>query len=196
MELSGIQLYILITGKKGYIAPIESLALNFKRVVEKTAKEINSSLKVIYLVLRNEEDENIYLEILREKYEITPRPVIQTKTLGSNQSFGKTVTNKPEEGETCIICMDTPTNPKRLHKCGHIFCKDCIDQCFSYKPACPNCGQIFGKMTGDQPPGTISIRKYHQTLSGFYDSKDCIILTYTFQHGRQGVSSISYIENW
>ena len=130
---------------------------------------MNSSLKDIYLVLRNEKDENIFLEFLREKYEITPRVVIQTKTLGNDQSFGKTLTNKPEEEETCCICMDTPKNPKRLHKCGHIFCKICIDQCFSYKPACPSCGQIYGKLTGDQPPGT---RKY-QSLSGFHDSKDC-----------------------
>lgn len=106
------------------------------------------------------------------------------------QSFGKTLTNKPEEEEICWICMDTPIDPKRLHECGHIFCKDHIDEYFSYKPACPNCGQIYGKMTGDQPPGTLSIKKYHQSLSGFYDSKDCIVLTYTFQHGRQGVSSV------
>ena len=158
------------------------------RVVEKAAKEMNSSLKDIYLVLRNEEDENIYLEFLREKYEITPRPVIQTKTLGSDQSLVKTFTNKTEEEETCLICMDMPINPKRLHKCGHIFCKDCIDQYFSYKPACPSCGLFYGKMTGDQPPGTLSIRIFQQSLSGFHDSKDCIVLTYSFQSGRQGVS--------
>ena len=149
---------------------------------------MNSSVKVIYLVLRNEEDESVYLEMLRDKYEITPRPVIQTKTLTSDQSFGKTLTNEPEEEELCHICMDTPINPKRLHKCGHLFCKDCIDQCLSYKPACPKCGEIYGKITGDQPPGTLSIRKYNQSLIGFHDSKDCIVLTYTFQSGRQGVS--------
>ena len=135
---------------------------------------MNSSIKDIYLVLRNEKDENIFLEFLREKYEITPRVVIQTKTLGNDQSFGKTLTNKPGEEETCCICMDTAKNPKRLHKCGHIFCKICIDQCFSYKPACPSCGQIYGKLTEDQPPGTLS-RKYHQSLSGFHDNKDCIM---------------------
>ena len=162
--------------------------MNVTRVVKRAAKKTNSSLKDIYLVLRNKEDENIYLEFLSGKYEITPRAVIQTKPLGSDKSFGKILTNKPEEEETCSICMDTPTNPKRLHKCGHIFCKDCIVQCFSYKPACPICGQIYGKITGDQPPGTLSIRKCHQSLSGSHDSKDCIVLTYSFQSGRQGVS--------
>ncbi|XP_078336705.1 uncharacterized protein LOC144626467 isoform X2 [Crassostrea virginica] len=183
---TSIAIPLLMEEKEGYKPPVELLALNFDRVVKRTAKEMNSSLKDIYIVLRNEEDENIYLEILREKYEITPRPIIQTKTLGGDQSFGKTFTNKPEDEETCCICMDKPTNPKRLHKCGHIYCKDCIDQCFSYKPACPSCGQIYGKMTGDQPPGTLSIKKYHQSLSGFQDSKECIVLTYLFHNGRQG----------
>ena len=142
------------------------------RVVKRAAKEMNSSLKDIYLVLRNEKDEKIFLEFMREKYEITPRVVIKTKTLGNDQSFGKTLTNKPGEEETCCICMDTAKNPKRLHKCGHIFCKIYINQCFSYKPACPSCGQIYGKLTGDQLPGTLFIRKY-KSLSGFHDSKDC-----------------------
>ncbi|KAH3849990.1 uncharacterized protein LOC127874395 isoform X2 [Dreissena polymorpha] len=56
----------------------------------------------------------------------------------------------------CVICMDDFTNPKKL-ACGHIFCTDCINQCFDTKQVCPTCGQICGIIKGDQPPGTMTI---------------------------------------
>ena len=31
---------------------------------------------------------------------------------------------------TCVICMETATNPKELNKCRHIFCGECIDKAF------------------------------------------------------------------
>lgn len=84
--------------------------------------------------------------------------------------------------------MDDPTDPKQLIKCGHIFCKECIEQCFQYKPACPSCGTIYGKVTGDQPPGWISIKTNSNILQGFNDSSGTIVLTYFFDDGNQGVS--------
>lgn len=84
--------------------------------------------------------------------------------------------------------MDTPTEPKQLQKCGHIFCKECIDASFQYKPACPSCGTIYGKVTGDQPPGSVTMRKSYTKLEGFNDSSGSIILTYMFDNGYQRVS--------
>lgn len=84
--------------------------------------------------------------------------------------------------------MDDPTDPKQLKKCGHIFCKECIDASFQYKPACPSCGTIYEKVTGDQPPGFISIRRSSIRLQGFNDSSGSIVLTYKFDDGNQGVS--------
>lgn len=140
------------------------------------------SMKDIYLVLDDEDTEKMYLESFKHACEMTPRAVSNVKNL-------KTLTGWPKKEENCCICMDELTNPKRLKKCGHIFCTGCIEQYFKYKPACPSCGQIYGKMTGDQPPGSFIIRKdYHQKLEGFSDSTGCIILTYTFLNGRQGVS--------
>lgn len=145
------------------------------------------SLKDIYLVLDDEDDETVYLDAFKYTCKITPRAV--SNVGDSNTNFGKTLTGLPKNEENCCICMDKLVSPKRLQKCGHIFCKECIEQYFQYKPACPSCGKIYGKMTGDQPPGSFTIRKdSHQKLEGFSDSTGCIIMTYTFLNGRQGVS--------
>ena len=176
-------IHILIVDKDGYRAPVYWCALDFLMAVASKGK----MLKDIYIVVQNEDDEKTFLDAcIANRYEITPRSSIQPKRLGTDQDFGKTLTNKPEKIDNCCICMDTPTNPKRL-KCGHIYCKECIEQQFAYKPACPSCGQIYGKMTGDQPSGSLSIRRDYQTLQGFTDSDGCIILSYSIPGGYQKV---------
>ena len=158
--------------------------MNFLRAF--VAKE-KTFLKDIYLIVQNEDDEKSFLEVCMElNYKLTPRQVIHTKSGSSDPGFGKTMISKPDKEENCCICMDTPTNPKKL-KCGHIFCKECIDQYFTYKPTCPICGQIYGKMTGDQPPGSITIKRGYQILEGFSDSYGCIVITYSMPDGYQGV---------
>lgn len=143
-------------------------------------------LNDIYLVLNEEEQEKMYLEQFAFiNCKITQRPVTNN---GKSDDFGKTMKKIPKEDENCSICMDTPTKPKLLQKCGHIFCKECIEQYFEYKPACPNCGTIYGKVTGDQPPGAISIRTNGIRLQGFNDSSGTIVLTYIFNDGKQRVS--------
>lgn len=150
-----------------------------------------ASLKEIFLVLDDEDIENIYLEHFKYFCKITPRGISKVGNLKSNQSLGKMLTSLSENEKNCCICTNELTNPKQLKRCGHIFCKECIEHSFQYKPACPSCGQIYGKMTGDQPPGSIKIQNdYQQKLVGFSDSTGCIILTYTFQSGPQGVSFV------
>ena len=39
-----------------------------------------------------------------------------------------------DEDETCPICMDAFTDRKKLPKCGHEFCGECIDSAFQHKP--------------------------------------------------------------
>jgi hypothetical protein len=53
------------------------------------------------------------------------------------------------EKEICPICLDDCTEPKQLDKCGHKFCKDCIDHYFqAFKPQCPCCFTIYGEIRG------------------------------------------------
>ncbi|XP_021361223.1 uncharacterized protein LOC110455419 isoform X1 [Mizuhopecten yessoensis] len=90
-----------------------------------------------------------------------------------------------EEDVTCVICMDTITDQKKL-SCGHVFCGDCIMQSMAHKPACPVCGKIFGELEGDQPTdGTMTVtRNTHHSLPS-YEAYGIIEIKYKFQDGIQ-----------
>ena len=94
-------------------------------------------------------------------------------------------TSMVEEATDCCICMDECTNPKKLG-CGHIFCTDCIEQQFKYKPSCPQCGAVFGKMYGNQPPGTVRITTSRRDLPGYYGDGS-IEINYDIPAGHQMV---------
>ena len=92
--------------------------------------------------------------------------------------------------DDCAICMDTPKKPKKLMKCGHIFCSDCIKKSFAMKPVCPICGAVYGEITGTQPVnGQMSHRKNYMRLEG-YKNCDTIEIIYYFPPGTQTVCLI------
>ena len=41
------------------------------------------------------------------------------------------------EDLTCPICLDFPVNPPVTTPCGHVFCRDCLDDALTYKQCCP-----------------------------------------------------------
>ncbi|XP_063408755.1 uncharacterized protein LOC134692234 [Mytilus trossulus] len=87
--------------------------------------------------------------------------------------------------EDCVICMDTPDDPRRLN-CGHIYCYNCISQHFKLNnPVCPTCGSIQGVVTGNQPPGTMEVYRRATPLIG-YPGCGRIEIEYTIDSGRQG----------
>ncbi|KAK3104695.1 hypothetical protein FSP39_007953 [Pinctada imbricata] len=96
------------------------------------------------------------------------------------QSDGSTIKTSEED---CCICMDKCTIPKRLG-CGHIFCKECIDTQFKYKATCPACGAVFGRLYGDQPPGTMTIYTQSASLPGYPDD-GTIEIRYNIPAGKQ-----------
>ncbi|XP_041361924.1 dentin sialophosphoprotein-like [Gigantopelta aegis] len=88
--------------------------------------------------------------------------------------------------DTCAICMDDITNPKRLSKCGHTFCTDCIDNCFNnFKPVCPTCNMVYGILTGDMPPGTMSDKVIPNISCPGYEGHGVIVIDYYFDDGTQ-----------
>ncbi|KAH3805270.1 E3 ubiquitin-protein ligase DTX3L-like [Dreissena polymorpha] len=88
-----------------------------------------------------------------------------------------------ELNEQCIICMKVICNPKKL-KCGHIFCGECINQSLRFKQWCPACGLVCGKITGDQPPGKMTVKQTQGFCTG-YERDAKISITYEIFEGRQ-----------
>ncbi|XP_016430705.1 uncharacterized protein LOC107757659, partial [Sinocyclocheilus rhinocerous] len=71
------------------------------------------------------------------------------------------------EEETCTICMDSFTNKTKL-KCGHEFCQECIRMSVeSLGSICPVCKEVFGKLEGNQPDGTMKVTKNRFNLPGY-----------------------------
>ena len=52
-----------------------------------------------------------------------------------------------DDVDDCVICMEKMKNPTRL-VCGHEFCRNCIEEQFTYKEVCPVCGRVCGLITG------------------------------------------------
>lgn len=88
----------------------------------------------------------------------------------------------------CVVCMSKWENPKKLPKCGHEFCSECIDQCFSLiNPVCPVCGTVYGRMTGNMPSGTMTVRTDNTTNIPGYPGSGLITIQYRFSDGIQTV---------
>jgi deltex-like protein len=86
--------------------------------------------------------------------------------------------------ERCRICENILTKPMSIG-CGHQFCTECIKRCLQ---KCPVCGQVFGPMRGNQPPGTFAYGSVHphSCLPG-YEKYGTLQITYHFPDGVQTV---------
>ena len=52
----------------------------------------------------------------------------------------------------CPICLDVFKMPVKT-KCGHVFCKGCIEEALRHDPYCPTCKKPLRSITGKQPLG-------------------------------------------
>ncbi|XP_052772180.1 uncharacterized protein LOC128211432 [Mya arenaria] len=106
----------------------------------------------------------------------------------NEEAFRQRNISQPEETEEiCVICMETVKKQKTL-PCGHVFCENCIEQQFTYKEACPTCGQVVGTIEGDQPDGTMTITIDDLTHCAGFEHVGQFIITYSFENGKQGPS--------
>lgn len=94
-----------------------------------------------------------------------------------------------KDEETCPICMDTLTEKETLPKCKHSFCKDCLKRAFEFKPACPICGVLYGKLKGTQPDkGSMKVTYEATSHLPGYERYGTIVINYYIPSGIQGVS--------
>ncbi|XP_052100378.1 uncharacterized protein LOC127734517 [Mytilus californianus] len=98
--------------------------------------------------------------------------------------------DEPEEKskpEDCAICLEEIQNDtkKTLHKCKHVFCKECIDECFRHRPVCPTCGMVYGIVRGTQPTGTMKVEHRPQFHLQGHKKHGSWVITYTFFSDKQ-----------
>ncbi|KAI4875176.1 hypothetical protein NFI96_014242, partial [Prochilodus magdalenae] len=86
--------------------------------------------------------------------------------------------------DDCPICMDKLTVKKKLN-CGHEFCRACLNESVkSLGSICPVCKNIFGKLVGNQPDGTMTVNTRSYSLSG-YPHCGTIEIVYSIPDGIQ-----------
>ncbi|XP_074523440.1 E3 ubiquitin-protein ligase DTX3L [Halichoeres trimaculatus] len=99
-------------------------------------------------------------------------------------SKGEGATAGDNKEETCPICMDTILKKTQLN-CKHEFCQECLEQSKkSMGPMCPVCKHVYGKIEGNQPPGSMTWRSCGQSLQGFPNCGH-LVITYNIPSGIQ-----------
>lgn len=107
-----------------------------------------------------------------------------------NTACMKCSTTKPsEEDKECPICMEVMTNTKTL-PCNHQLCTNCYESVKKYKPQCPICQHMFGKLTGNQPNGSMYYRRAPTLHLPGYERFDAIEIYYKIPRGKQEVSIV------
>ena len=146
---------------------VKELKLKIDKETETGNIKINdvNPVKSSDTLRKNEKQiENIVLPYNRmannsEKDEITPnQEPIGVKSFLGKRPREKTQENFPSKKlkmvlhddssttNSCMICLDKINNPSKVNTCGHIFCKECIDQWTEVSNSCPLCKKEFKKI--------------------------------------------------
>ncbi|XP_063407600.1 uncharacterized protein LOC134691201 [Mytilus trossulus] len=116
----------------------------------------------------------------KQKTKITPK-----YTKGNRKMYFQNV--EDTETDKCPICLEEISGSKlrQLSRCKHIFCKNCLEECFNRMPMCPICNMVYGELTGNQPEG-IMIECFQNDvhLPGYTDC-GVIKIFYSFISGKQ-----------
>lgn len=100
-----------------------------------------------------------------------------------------TTHSEAEDNKTCSICMGDIVERTTLEKCGHSFCRSCLDQAFKVKKACPVCRLVYGQLIGNQPAnGTMIVERDPDLELPGHEGYGCICIIYSFPPGLQSVS--------
>ncbi|XP_060584248.1 E3 ubiquitin-protein ligase DTX3L-like [Ruditapes philippinarum] len=144
--------------------------------------EKDSFQKEVTIVCQTEHAHSLVCEVfMKYVQDQKDKEMEKTSVSGNPQDDTKASAGELED---CVICLDGIKEPKRLD-CGHTFCEECIEQHFKFAQKCPTCGHVCGKITGDQPDGTIDVYVNRFPRLTGYNSYETIVITYTFQDGKQ-----------
>ncbi len=59
--------------------------------------------------------------------------------------------------DKCPICLSGFTDSVKT-KCGHVFCRGCIDQAMQHNSFCPTCKTVLKTIVGNQPDGRMDVQ--------------------------------------
>ncbi|KAI7794191.1 putative protein deltex-3, partial [Triplophysa rosa] len=91
-----------------------------------------------------------------------------------------------EESTICSICMGEIAEKTTLDKCGHTFCRSCLEQAFQVKKACPVCRLVYGQLIGNQPAiGSMMVERDPDLELPGHEGYGCICIIYNFPPGFQ-----------
>ncbi|KAK7128973.1 hypothetical protein R3I94_017257 [Phoxinus phoxinus] len=91
-----------------------------------------------------------------------------------------------EESTVCSICMGEIVEKTTLDKCGHAFCRSCLEQAFQVKKACPVCRLVYGQLIGNQPAnGSMMVERDQDLELPGHEGYGCICIIYSFPPGLQ-----------
>lgn len=102
-------------------------------------------------------------------------------------------TSNSDDDDECSICLCSLHEGKviELVKCHHFFHRKCIEQWFKTCPTCPQCLAVYDVISGNQPPGDMSVhyisfssKEAENGMEG-YPGVDIIEITYRFSNGIQ-----------
>ncbi|KPP78799.1 putative E3 ubiquitin-protein ligase DTX3 [Scleropages formosus] len=90
------------------------------------------------------------------------------------------------DNSTCSICMGEIVEKTTLDKCGHSFCRACLDRAFQVKRACPVCRLVYGPLIGNQPAnGSMIVERDPDLELPGHEGYGCVCIIYSFPPGMQ-----------
>ncbi|XP_053339026.1 probable E3 ubiquitin-protein ligase DTX3 isoform X2 [Clarias gariepinus] len=91
-----------------------------------------------------------------------------------------------DDSVICSICMGEMVEKTTLDKCGHSFCRTCLEQAFQVKKACPVCRLVYGQLIGNQPAnGSMMVERDPGLELPGHEGYGCICIIYSFPPGFQ-----------
>lgn len=114
----------MIAGIGEYNTPGYICASSFTKAVTAYKSEV-MYLKDIYLVLKDKEDEEMYVELFKYQCEITNRTLIDS---GNSGSLANTVKGMPEEKKTVAFAWTHQLNQRNFINVGTYFAKSVLSR--------------------------------------------------------------------
>ncbi|XP_023202611.1 probable E3 ubiquitin-protein ligase DTX3 isoform X2 [Xiphophorus maculatus] len=94
--------------------------------------------------------------------------------------------SEAEDSGICSICMGDIVERTTLEKCGHSFCRSCLERAFKVKQACPVCRLVYGQLVGNQPAnGSMMVERDPDMELPGHEGYGCICIIYSFPPGVQ-----------